>query len=93
MECRPGCGACCIAASIEGAIPGMPRGKPAGVRCVHLDAEHLCRIWGTPGMPACCAAFSATPEVCGNSRSEALLLLRTLEAATAPATAVERGPR
>jgi Fe-S-cluster containining protein len=32
MNCRLGCGACCIAPSISSPIPGMPQGKPAGVR-------------------------------------------------------------
>ncbi|MDD8045446.1 MAG: YkgJ family cysteine cluster protein, partial [Verrucomicrobiota bacterium] len=32
MECRPGCGACCTVVSISSPIPGMPQGKPAGVR-------------------------------------------------------------
>lgn len=27
MDCRPGCGACCIAPSITSPIPGMPHGK------------------------------------------------------------------
>ena len=40
--CRPGCGACCIAPSITSAIPGMPLGKPAGVRCVQLDDDNRC---------------------------------------------------
>lgn len=31
FECRPGCGACCIAPSISSPIPGMPEGKAAGV--------------------------------------------------------------
>ena len=37
MICRSGCGACCLAPSISTPIPGMPQGKPAGVRCVQLD--------------------------------------------------------
>jgi Fe-S-cluster containining protein len=45
MDCRPGCGACCIAPSISSPIPGMPVvdgiSKPAGVRCVQLDAANL----------------------------------------------------
>ncbi|HEY9032518.1 MAG TPA: YkgJ family cysteine cluster protein, partial [Pseudomonadales bacterium] len=28
MECRPGCGACCIAASLNQPFFGMPQGKP-----------------------------------------------------------------
>jgi len=43
--CRAGCGACCIAPSISSAIPGMPDGKPAGVRCAQLDEQNLCRLF------------------------------------------------
>jgi Fe-S-cluster containining protein len=39
MECREHCGACCIAPSISSPIPGMPRGKPGGVRCIHLSED------------------------------------------------------
>ncbi|MCR3872443.1 YkgJ family cysteine cluster protein, partial [Pseudomonas aeruginosa] len=28
MQCRAGCGACCIAPSISSPLPGMPAGKP-----------------------------------------------------------------
>ena len=30
MECRLGCGACCIAPGIHEPFAGMPQGKPAG---------------------------------------------------------------
>ena len=36
FECRVGCGARCIAPSIATPFFGMPEGKPAGVRCVHV---------------------------------------------------------
>ncbi|RKZ96645.1 MAG: YkgJ family cysteine cluster protein, partial [Gammaproteobacteria bacterium] len=45
MQCRNGCGACCIAPSISTAIPGMPNGKPAGVRCIQLDKNNSCQIF------------------------------------------------
>ncbi|HEX2642113.1 MAG TPA: YkgJ family cysteine cluster protein, partial [Thermoanaerobaculia bacterium] len=51
MDCRAGCGACCIALSISSPIPGMPDGKPAGVRCVQLTADNLCLIFGLPERP------------------------------------------
>ncbi|MFC0402948.1 YkgJ family cysteine cluster protein [Paraburkholderia rhizosphaerae] len=50
--CRPGCGACCIAPSISSPIPGMPDGKPAGVRCVQLGDDLRCAIFGKPERPA-----------------------------------------
>jgi Fe-S-cluster containining protein len=82
MACRPGCGACCIAPSITSPMPGMPQGKPAGIRCQHLTPDNRCRIHGRPERPAFCAGFSATPEHCGADREEALLRLGELERLT-----------
>jgi Fe-S-cluster containining protein len=84
MECRPGCGACCIAPSISSPIPGMPRGKPAGVPCIQLTDDHRCRIFGRPERPACCSGLQASPEMCGNQRQDALAWLTELERITAP---------
>lgn len=81
--CRPGCGACCIAPSISSPIPGMPDGKPAGVRCRQLTPDGLCRLYGHPDRPGVCVRFRADPDVCGASREEALALLRALEVGTA----------
>ena len=83
MHCRPGCGACCIAPSISSPIPGMPQGKPAGVRCVQLDDLNRCRIFGRPERPAVCAALKPEPAMCGADASEALAWLAALERATA----------
>ncbi|MCU1716901.1 YkgJ family cysteine cluster protein [Pseudomonas sp. 5P_3.1_Bac2] len=83
MNCRAGCGACCIAPSITSAIPGMPNGKPAGVRCLHLNSENLCGIFGRPERPAVCSAFQADEAVCGNDTAEAIHLLGWLEQTTA----------
>ena len=82
MDCCAGCGACCIAPSISSPIPGMPHGKAAGQRCVQLDADNLCRIFGHPERPPVCAGFAADPQVCGSSRDEAIRLLGWLEQAT-----------
>ena len=84
FNCRKGCGACCIAPSIRSALPGMPGGKAAGQRCVNLNAQGLCRLWGSPDYPPLCRAFLADPQVCGASRSEALRILERLEQETAP---------
>jgi uncharacterized protein len=81
-ECRPGCGACCIAPSINSPIPGMPRGKPAGVRCVQLDAQNLCRLFGDSRRPALCERFHFDVALCGDSRGEALARIGALEIAT-----------
>jgi len=84
MECRAGCGACCIAPSISRPFYGMPGGKPAGVRCVHLDEQLRCALFGDPRRPRACADFQAEPAVCGENRDEALSRLRWLEAESLP---------
>lgn len=84
MDCRPGCGACCIAISISSPIPGMPNGKPAGVRCAQLSDDNLCLIFGQPERPACCNALRPTPEMCGTTAAEALVYLTWLEDVTCP---------
>lgn len=82
MQCRSQCGACCIAPSINQPFAGMPQGKPAGVRCVHLDDAMRCGLWNHPDRPQTCAAFQPEPEVCGNDRTQALRLIGELEHAT-----------
>ncbi|MFV8825221.1 YkgJ family cysteine cluster protein [Thauera sp. WH-2] len=83
MHCRPGCAACCIAPSISSPIPGMPLGKPAGVRCIQLDDLERCRIFDDPRRPAVCASLQPSAEMCGNERKHALRYLARLEALTA----------
>ena len=75
MECRQKCGACCIAPSINSPLPGMPNGKPAGVRCVNLSEHNLCQIFGQPERPQLCDGFKAGIDVCGATREEALQLI------------------
>jgi Fe-S-cluster containining protein len=84
MECRIGCGACCIAPSISTPIPGMPYGKPAGVRCIQLDDRNRCRIFGKPERPAVCGSLKPEPAMCGVNVEEAMRTLATWEAASAP---------
>ncbi len=82
MECRAGCGACCIAPSISSPIPGMPHGKPAGVRCAQLDDQFRCRIFGQLERPEVCRRLRPSQSMCGANRSEALRMIVELEAAT-----------
>jgi Fe-S-cluster containining protein len=84
MECRTGCGACCIALSISSPIPGMPAGKAAGVRCVQLSVENCCLLYGKPERPRVCVELSPMPQMCGSTREEALAYLVILEKATKP---------
>ena len=86
MFCRPHCGACCTAPSISSAIPGMPDGKPAGVRCIQLDADERCQLFGQAQRPAVCRSLQPSPAMCGDSRQQAMLWLSRLETSTQPAT-------
>ena len=84
MICRTGCGACCIAPSITSPIPGMPHGKPAGVRCVQLDAHNRCRLFGHPDRPAVCSQLQPSAEMCGANAGAAMHYLTRLELLTQP---------
>ncbi|MCK5894334.1 MAG: YkgJ family cysteine cluster protein [Endozoicomonadaceae bacterium] len=82
MICRIGCAACCIAPSISTAIPGMPEGKPAGVRCVQLNEQNACLLFGKPERPHVCNQFTAEASVCGKSDETAMTTLISLEELT-----------
>ena len=82
MKCRVGCGACCISPSIGSAIPGMPAGKPAGVRCVALDSDNRCLLFSSAQRPLVCKQFQADPTICGETREQAIALIAALEVET-----------
>lgn len=84
MDCRSGCGACCIAPSISSPIPGMPNGKAAGIRCVQLDKNEQCLIFGHPERPSVCSSLQPESTMCGNNREHAIHWLSHLEKITAP---------
>lgn len=84
FQCRPGCAACCIAPSISSPISGMSQGKPAGVPCLQLDAQGLCKLFDQPARPDVCRRFKAAEQVCGKDSSQALRLINALEIATSP---------
>ncbi|WP_183379907.1 MULTISPECIES: YkgJ family cysteine cluster protein [unclassified Herbaspirillum] len=84
MNCRPLCGACCIAPSITSPIPGMPDGKPAGVACVQLMADMRCAIFGKPERPSFCGGLQASSDMCGADRHHAIAWLGRLEHLTSP---------
>ena len=85
MNCRPGCGACCIAPSISSPIPCMPAGKPAGMRCAQLSATNACLIFGHPERPAVCSSLQPGEIMCGKNSAEAMTWLARLEVETRPA--------
>lgn len=82
MECRAGCGACCISPSIVQSYYGMPNGKKAGERCVHLTADYLCALFGDERRPLWCRQFQAEEWACGLNREQALTILADLEQIT-----------
>ena len=84
FDCRVGCGACCIALSISSPIPGMPGGKPAGVRCAQLTDDNRCAIFGSPDRPDVCNRLRPMAEMCGTSFQDAMRYLEELERATQP---------
>ena len=84
MTCRPGCGACCIAPSISSPIPGMPNGKPSGVRCIQLTPENKCMIFGKPERPKVCIGLQSSDELCRDTAEEAMAYLLFLEKETKP---------
>ncbi len=62
----------------------MPHGTPAGVRCVQLNDEDRCAVFGKPERPAFCGGLQPSAEMCGASREQALAWLARLEQATQP---------
>ena len=82
MQCRIGCGACYIAPSISSALPFHPFGKPAAVRCLHLDNGNKCSIFLQPGRPRVCRGFQATEDACGSTQEEAMAILSEWEMLT-----------
>jgi uncharacterized protein len=84
MKCRKGCGACCVAISISSPLPGMPGGKPAGVRCANLRDDNICLVHGTADYPEVCRSLVPSREMCGGTSAEAIRYLEELERATAP---------
>ena len=90
MECLTGCAACCIDVSISSPIPGMPAGKPAGMRCIQLTEDNRCKLFGRPERPSVCSSLQPSEEMCGGSSGHAHSYLAALEEATRPG---ERGKK
>lgn len=84
MQCRPNCGACCIAPFISQPFKNMPTGKAAGERCANLAADQRCTIWGTEDYPEFCKRFLPDPLFCGDTNSQALKIITEFEQSTQP---------
>jgi Fe-S-cluster containining protein len=84
MECRKGCAACCIVISISSSIPGMPNGKPAGIRCIQLNNNNECTLFGNENRPIVCLSLQPSLSMCGQSNEDAFNNLIELEQLTMP---------
>lgn len=62
----------------------MPQGKPAGVPCIQLDEQLRCRLFGRPERPAVCGSLRPDPDMCGDTREQAMRWLGHVEQATSP---------
>ena len=82
MKCRKKCGACCIAPSITTPFFGMPMGKPAGAKCIHLDSDMRCQLFDDIRRPILCEKFIPEKYFCGDSFREAYRNLTSIEALT-----------
>ena len=58
--------------------------KPAGMRCVQLDEQDRCKLFGRPERPTVCLSLRPEPDMCGTSREQAMRWLGATEALTAP---------
>lgn len=65
-------------------MPALPEGKPAGVACPHLTDDLRCRLFGKPERPATCVGLRPQPDMCGESRDDAMATLLSWESLTTP---------
>ena len=84
IDCRPGCGACCVVPGISSPIPGMPGGKPPFTRCAQLSESNRCLLFGSNLRPEVCTRLAPSVEMCGASDGEAFAILRWMEHSTRP---------
>ena len=80
MKCNQ-CGCCCVEISISSAIPGMPNGKKAGERCIHLK-DSLCSLFGSAIRPQVCSSFQANADICGSNYEESAKKIQWYEKQT-----------
>lgn len=60
----------------------MPNGKPANTRCIQLNDDNLCKIFGQESRPKVCSEFMPDPAVCGVENKQAMDNLIFLESET-----------
>jgi hypothetical protein len=57
----------------------MPKGKPAGVRCIQLTKDNSCKLFGLSSRPAVCCSLKPSEEMCNTTDEEAMEYLQRLE--------------
>jgi len=60
----------------------MPDGKPAGVRCVHLNQNNACELFGLKERPQFCIELMPEEKMCGSDRAQAMNYIAILEEQT-----------
>ena len=63
----------------------MPEGKKAGERCIQLDENNMCLLFGKKERPEVCLDLKASAEMCGKANHEAFAYLENLEQITSSA--------
>ena len=69
IDCRIGCGACCVWFKINEPFFGQPNGKASGERCFYLSDENICLIYEE--RPQACRNLVPRLSYCGTSNEEA----------------------
>lgn len=54
------------------------------MRCIQLDEQDRCQIFGRPERPAVCGSLQPSEMMCGETREQALRWLGWMEQETAP---------
>jgi hypothetical protein len=60
----------------------MPKGKPAGIRCIQLTTDNLYKLFGLSSRPAVCSSLKPSKEMCHTTKEEAMKYLLKLEEET-----------
>jgi len=56
----------------------------SGIRCINLDNNNMCLLFGKKERPKICIALIPMKEMCGNNYLEAIQYLEKIEKETMP---------
>lgn len=77
INCRIGCGACCIIPMIPIPYKNHPNGKNSFERCKNLNEKNECMIYDERPEP--CRRFKPKRSTCGKTNEEAFEILSAIE--------------